>query len=101
MPPRIPLEYVARDRSQTVAIGSTLMVPTNSLRQWVAFVNAGGFDVFLRLGQPAVANTGIYLKALGGSLLLDMILTPWYGEIFAIAITTPSLVTCQEVERRV
>lgn len=100
-PPRIPQVLVPRDRSQTVPIVSSLMLETNLNRSWVAFVNKGDNDVFLRLGDPAVADTGIYLKAKGGSMLLDMVLTPWFGEVYAIAITTPSRVTCQEVEKRV
>lgn len=101
MVPRVPRELVARDRSKDAATGSTLMVETNLNRRWLAFVNKGGTDVFLRLGAAAVADTGIYLKAGGGSLLLDMVLTPWYGEIYGIAITTASLVTVQEVENKV
>ena len=100
-PPKIRQELVARDRSQTVAITSVLLLETNLNRVWVAFVNKGANDVHLRLGEAAVNDEGIYLKALSGTLLLDMILTPWYGEVYAIAITTPSRVTVQEVERRV
>jgi len=100
-PPRIREELIARDRTKTVATTSTLVVETNLNRRWVAFVNKGAFDVYLRLGAAAVASTGIYLKANGGSLLLDMVLTPWFGEVYGIAIGTGSLVTCQEVERKV
>jgi len=99
--PRLPRELVARDRTKTAAIASTLVVETNVKRIWVAFVNRGTNDVFLRLGEAAVADSGIYLKANGGAILLDMVLTPWYGEIYAIAITAPSIVTCQEVELKV
>jgi len=101
MVPKLPQELVARDRSKSVAITSTLIVETNLNRKWVAFVNKGGTDVYLRLGEAAVANEGIYLKANGGSLLLDMVLSPWYGEVRGIAITAASIVTCQEVERKV
>lgn len=95
------LELVARDRSQAVPTASSLLLETNLNRSWVVFVNKGTNDVFLRLGAAAVADTGIYLKANGGSVLLDMVLNPWYGEIYAIAITAPSLVTVQEVERKI
>jgi hypothetical protein len=99
--PRVPRELVARDRSKSVAITSTLLVETNINRAWVALVNTGGTDVYLRLGAAAVASEGIYLKAGGGALILDMLTTPWYGEISGIAITAASIVTCQEVERKV
>lgn len=101
MVPKLPRELVARDRSKSIATGSTLQLETNVNRVWVAFVNKGDNDVYLRFGAPAVASTGIYLKAKGGSLLLDMLTTPWFGEVNAIAITVASLVTCQEVEWKV
>ena len=99
--PRLPRELVARDRSKSVLTSSMLLVETNVNRVWLALVNKGTNDVFLRLGGAAVADTGIYLKANGGSMLLDMVLTPWYGEVRAIAITAASIVTCQEVELKV
>ena len=99
--PRVPSELVARDRSKEAATTNTLMVETNLNRRWVTFVNRGSTDVFLRLGAAAVADTGIYLKAGGGAIMLDMILTPWYGEIYGIALTTASRVTIQEVENKV
>ena len=99
--PKVPRQLVARDRSKDAATTSTLIVETNLNRRWVAFVNRGSTDVFLRLGAAAVADTGIYLKAGGGATMLDMVLTPWYGEIYAIALTTASRVTCQEVENKV
>ena len=101
MVPTIPRELVARDRSKLAGTASTLMVETNLNRRWLVFVNKGSTDVHLRLGAPAVDDTGIYLKAGGGAIMLDMILTPWYGEVHGIAITTASLVTCQEVENKV
>lgn len=100
-PPDIRQELVARDRSQEVAIDSNLFLETNLNRTWIAFVNKGTNPVHLSLGSPAVDNKGIYLKGGGGSMLLDMILTPWYGEIYAIAIGGVSMVTCQEVGRKV
>ena len=99
--PSVRQELVARDRSLSVPIASALLLEVNLNRKWIAFVNAGSNAVYLKLGAAAVASEGIYLKAGGGSLLLDMVLTPWYGEIYAIAITAPSLVTVQEVERKV
>lgn len=90
----------AMDRSRSVAITSTLILAENAVRVWAAVVNQGANDVWLRLGEPAVLNTGIYLKAGGGAVILDMITTPWYGEVRAIAITAPSIVTCQEVQEK-
>ncbi len=99
--PRIPWELVARDRSKLIEITSTLLLETNVIRSWVAIANKGANDVFLRLGTEAIADEGIYLKASGGSILLDMVLNPWFGEVYAIAITVASLVVCQEVEKKV
>ena len=89
----------ARDRSKLVATTSTLILEANSYRVWAAFVNQGTTDIWLRLGAAAEEDKGIYLKASGGATLIEAT-NPWAGEVYGIAITAASKLTCQEVEER-
>lgn len=88
------------DRSRSVPTSSALVVGPNPRRKWILFVVEGANKVNLRLGAAAVVNTGIPLLGSGGSLLLDMKNTPWYGTINAIATTGASQLTVTEVETK-
>ena len=88
----------ARDFSKTVGTSSTLIIAPNSYREWVAIVNQGANNVWLRLGAAAEADKGIFLINGGGNAVFDKREMPWYGEIYGIADSVASKITCQEVE---
>lgn len=90
-------KLIPRDRSRLIAVTNTLILAENPLRRWVSFGNSGDNDIFIQLGAEAEAGKGIYIRAKGGAVLLDMFLTPWYGDISGIAITLASNLACIEV----
>jgi len=49
-----------------VATSSTSVLPANHHRGYFLAVNDSDTDVYLKLGTPAVAHTGILLTAYGG-----------------------------------
>lgn len=86
-----------KDHSRSVLTTSVPIVGDNPRRQWILLVNQGVNHCHLMLGNTAVADTGIYLAANGGALLLDKN-APWYASIHAIADTAAVIVTCLECE---
>jgi hypothetical protein len=71
----------------------------NDRREWVSFCNNDGAnDVWIQVGRDAEADHGILVKAGGGSTILDMVNTPWFDEINAIAITAAVDLAVTEVE---
>lgn len=94
-------KLLPHDRSQAVAITSTLILGPNAKREWVTFVVEGANKVNLQLGAAAAVNTGIPLLGSGGAFVMDMRTLPWYGAVYAIATTAPSQLSCVEVEREV
>lgn len=100
--PNLSQTLTSRDHSVEVsAAASTLIVPANERRLWIVIVNQGANAVWLALGVAAAADTGIYLASAGGSIMLDMTSTPWYGEIRGIASAVASKVTCTEIQVKV
>ena len=93
------LLFDVKDRSTLVDITSTLILEANSYRVWAVLVNQGATDIWVALGAAAVADKGILLKAGGGALLIETT-NPWPGEVYGIAETSASKLTCQEVEER-
>lgn len=87
----------AKDHSRTVLVTTVPIVGDNNNRQWLVLVNQGANYCHIMLGAPAVAGTGVYLAANGGSMMIDKN-NPWYGSIHAIANTASVVVTCLEVE---
>jgi hypothetical protein len=80
--------------SQSVPFGlslsannSQVIIPANQNRKIIAITNTSNEnDCFINLGNTALLNQGICLKSNGGSFTLDMISTPYYGNISAISI---------------
>ena len=51
-----------------VATTTTPVVATSTTRTWLLLVNDSDTDIYVKFGDPAVANEGIRLNAEGGSL---------------------------------
>lgn len=90
-------ELASIDRSGLIGTTSTLIAAPNARRVWISGVNQGANDVWVCKGRAAVADTGTYLVAGGGSFLWDK-QSPWKGSVYAIADAVASIVTCEEVE---
>ena len=54
-----------------VAVTSTVIVPANNSRRVLIVVNGSDTDMYFAVGQTAVALAGLYVKANGGTLVLD------------------------------
>lgn len=72
------------DRSLTLTIGGAKILPLNFQRAWFSIVNDGANDAYIQFEREAVAHTGIYIKANGGSILFDQ-MTPVTSEVYAIS----------------
>ena len=54
----------------TVTINNTVIVPTNTKRNWLVMTNVGDVDVWYSFGKDAVARKGMFMGARGGSVVL-------------------------------
>jgi len=72
------------DRYIAVTDVSVMIAPPDESRVWISIQNSGANDVYLNFGEVATAAyPSMYLKANGGSLLLDRN-SPWPYSIYAV-----------------
>ena len=88
---------LVNDFSASMPIADFMCVPANPRRKWLSFVNAGANPVFIALDRPATILTGIGPVIQYGSVLLDMVNTPFYGNVHIIASGGVSQVNIIEV----
>ncbi len=77
------------DFEALVDVASTIILPANPLRKYLAITNNGEHFIYLNLGDTATLNKGIYLTP-AGSFDLDK---PYYGARSAIAVNDISSVS--------
>lgn len=70
------------DFTELVDIESTVILPANPLRKYLALTNNGNNSIYLTLGNTVTLGQGIYLTP-AGSFDLDK---PYFGVISAIAV---------------
>ena len=84
-----PVTTVTNSSSTVSSVTINRVVATSTSRQGLEVVNQGANDVYLCQSDFCAVNTGILLKASGGSWTMD----PWalyMGSITAIASSTGS-----------
>lgn len=81
----------------TADVGNTTgqVLAANTHRKWACITNIGEVDAFLNLGSAAEANKGIYLKALGGSFIIDRN-NLFLGAVHAITPTSSTTLSIAE-----
>lgn len=77
-----PLIKSAIDFEELIDIESTLILPPNPFRKYIAFTNNGNNPIYLNFGDRTTLGKGIYLTP-AGSFDLDK---PYLGAISAIAV---------------
>lgn len=94
-----PLEAKVNTNDRSVSVGtvSTLVLRRNSKRVFAILTNNGANAIHIQLGAAATAATGVRLNPYGGSFQIDR-MTPWNGEVYAIAETATTVLTGVEVE---
>ena len=75
-----PINPTHTTASMTTATG--VVLAANKARRYALIVNDGAADVYINLGEAAVANTGILINADGGSYEIS----PAQGNLFLGAI---------------
>ena len=92
--------YESFDHSVAVLGVDTQVLEANYRRAWLLLQNVStSDDIYLGLGRAITSGTGLILRP-GGSLLLDMISTPWYGDVHAFAGSgNPYLVVIEVLKR--
>lgn len=82
----------------TVGITATRVLTYNTDRRMALIVNNSANDIYVGFNQSVVANSGIRINALGGSLSFGLFTDfPWLGEIWAIAAGADNSLTYVEV----
>lgn len=81
----------------TVATSSTKIIEYNKKRRGLVLTNTGANPMFIGIGEPAVANQGIYLINGGGVWEMDNF-TYTNSQLFGIAIGGASNLAIQEFE---
>lgn len=77
----LPITTVV-DFEELVDVESTLILPANLSRKYLAITNNGDYPIYLNLGSTAAAGRGIYLTP-AGSFDSDK---PYFGAVSAIAV---------------
>lgn len=61
----------ANNSNASIGVASTAILPANNSRIGLTLSNISDTDIYIAFGADAVVGSGTYLKAGGGSLILD------------------------------